>query len=165
MVATEGTRLGFPEVTLPVVPGMEGCHLPFRRTGPEGWSKLLSLLLEGRPVRAAEAAGWLVDVAAPHEEAIATAWAIASGGDHGVARRPLEEGPLAAADALPALDAAGSPGAEAARQAIVEAVRAACGRPLSEALEVQARCSGDFIAGPECRSGAIGTSFDKLMRV
>ncbi len=166
VVATEGTRLGFPEVTLPVVPGMEGCHLPFRRTGPEGWTKLLSLLLEGKPVKAAGAVGWLIDVAAPLEDAIATTWAIASGGDHGVAKRPVEEGPLTAVtNELPELSAAGSPGALAARQAIVDAVRASCGRALSEALVAQARHAGGFMAGSECRGGAIGVAFHKTMKV
>ena len=31
LVAVEDARLGWPEVSLPVVPGMEGCHWPFRR--------------------------------------------------------------------------------------------------------------------------------------
>src|SRR5262249_18586873 len=30
LVAVEDARLGWPEVTLPVVPGMEGCHWPYR---------------------------------------------------------------------------------------------------------------------------------------
>ncbi len=165
VVAEGGTRLGFPEVTLPVVPGMEGCHLPFRRTGPEGWPKILSLLLEGRPIKAAEAVGWLIDHAGPLEDALATAWAIASG-DHGATKRPLEEGALAAvADQLPALTPAGSPATEAARQAIIGTVRDACARPWSEALDVQARRSGDFIAGEHCRRGAVGTAFAKTMKV
>ncbi len=165
VVASEGTRLGFPEVTLPVVPGMEGCHLPFRRTGADGWPKLLSLLLEGKPVRASEAVSWLIDYAGPLEDALAATWAIASGG-HGVTKRPLEEGSLAAVtDQLPALAPAGSPGAEAARQAITDTVRDACGRTFSEALEVQARRSGDFIAGEHCRRGAVGTAFAKTMKV
>ena len=47
LVAVEGADLGMPEVTLPVVPGMEGCHWPFRKTAPENWPKLLQLLLDG----------------------------------------------------------------------------------------------------------------------
>ena len=31
LVAVEDALLGMPEVTLPVVPGMEGCHWPFRK--------------------------------------------------------------------------------------------------------------------------------------
>ena len=36
LVAVDDAAMGFPEVTLPVVPGMEGCHWPFRRTDGEG---------------------------------------------------------------------------------------------------------------------------------
>ncbi len=165
VVATDKVSLGFPEVTLPVVPGMEGCHLPFRRTDAEGWRKLLGLLLEGRPVKASKATGWLVDVAAPLEDALATAWAIASGGDHGVTQRPIEQGPLASVtDALPALSDAGSPATEAARKAILDTVRDCCGRSRGEALASQARISADFIAGKHCRPGAVGAAFNKTMR-
>ncbi len=166
VVAVDGVSLGFPEVTLPVVPGMEGCHLPLRRAAPESWPRILSLLLEGEPVKARDAVGWLIDHAAPLEEAIALTYEIASGGDHGMAKRPLEAGPLAGVtDTIPGLAAAGSPETEAARRAIAETVRASCGRPWSEAVAVQARHSGDFMATPECRRGTIGTAFEKTMAV
>ncbi len=162
-VAVENVGLGFPEVTLPVVPGMEGCHWPFRRAAPDGWPRILQLLLAGGPIAARDAEGWLIDRAAPLEEALATAWAIASGGDHGVARRPLAEGPLArVTDAVGELGAAGSPAVEAARRAIAATVRAACGEPLESALEVQARHSGAFMATAECRGGKVGAARAKV---
>jgi len=83
LVSTEDVSLGFPEVTLPVVPGMEGCHWPVRRAAPEDRSHIYSMLLGGRTVAASDAVGWLVDAAAPLEEALSVAWSIASGSDHG----------------------------------------------------------------------------------
>ena len=162
VVAVEDVLVGFPEVTLPVIPGMEGCHLPFRRAAPEDWPRILALLLEGEPIEAREAVGWLIDRAAPLEEALATAWAIASGGDHGVERRSLKAGPIeGVAENVGPLRAAGSPGGAAARRAIVETARAACALPRDEALDVQARHAGAFIGSAECREGQIGMAFEK----
>ncbi|HVS04262.1 MAG TPA: hypothetical protein VMT16_15970, partial [Thermoanaerobaculia bacterium] len=140
LVATEEVGLGFPEVTLPVVPGMEGCHWPFRRARREDWPRLLALLLDGRPAPAREAEGWLVDRAAPLEEALAAAWSLALG--EGGAPRPLAEGPL---DELSAVlhppGGEGGAAREAARRAIWDTVVAACSLPLSDALEAQSRHS------------------------
>ena len=52
--------------------------------------------------------------------------------------------------------AASSAAVEAARQAIVDCVRAACAVPLDEALELQSRHSGQFMVSDACRSGAVG---------
>ncbi|MHC4652141.1 MAG: hypothetical protein ACYTES_14970, partial [Planctomycetota bacterium] len=86
LVAVEDAQLGMPEVTVPVVPGMEGCHWPFRKASSGDWPKLLRLLLSGRPVRAAEAVGWLADFAGPMDKALQCAWQAATGGDHGLKR-------------------------------------------------------------------------------
>ncbi len=85
LVAVDGAELGMPEVTLPVVPGMEGCHWPFRRTARKHWPRLLAMLLEGRPVEAAGTVGWLVDFAGGLDDALQIAYTVASGGDHGLA--------------------------------------------------------------------------------
>src|SRR5690606_44380 len=90
----DGAQLGFPEVTLPVVPGMEGCHWPFRKASREQQSQLLSLLLTGRPVAASKATGWLVDFAGPMDAVLSTAWNLANGRDASVARRPFEAGAI-----------------------------------------------------------------------
>jgi len=166
LVAVDHAALGMPEVTLPVIPGMEGCHWPFRKTPSDDWSKLLGLLLEGRPVAAPDAAPWLVDFAGPMEEAIRTAWALAAGADCGIPRRPFEEKALGAVvDEIPTLSGAGSPATEAARKAIVDTIQAACSAPLAEALEIQARHSGGFMTSRECRHGVIGGIYSKTMRV
>ncbi len=166
LIAVEDAALGMPEVTLPVVPGMEGCHWPFRKAPRERWSAILTTLLGGRPVAAREAAGWLVDFAGPLDAALATAWAVASGGSHTLRRRDLEHGPLAgAAEAVPELAPAGDPGLEAGRRAILETVRASTSVSLDEALEVQARHSGGFMTTAACRRGVIGTAYERTMLV
>lgn len=166
LVAVGNASLGMPEVTLPVIPGMEGCHWPFRKVGAESWPRLLTLLLQGKPVAAQDAVEWLVDFAGPLDDALATAWRLASGTESAVPRRPLTEEPLArAAEALPPLPEATGPGMEAARRAILACVRDSCAAPLSDALSIQAKHSGGFMTSPECLGGVIGTTYYKTTKV
>jgi enoyl-CoA hydratase/carnithine racemase len=163
LVAVDDAELGMPEVSLPVIPGMEGCHWPFRKTSQEHWPRLAALLLEGQSVRASDSMGWLTDVAGPLPESLQLAWRIASGGDHGVERRTVVDTALdmSLLD-VPYLKEAASP---AARKAILDTVRAACSVPLAEALEIQARHSGEFMPSDECRGGVIGMAYKKTMAV
>ncbi len=166
LVAVEDARLGMPEVTLPVVPGMEGCHWPFRKARAEQWPRVLNMLLSGEPVRAPDAVGWLVDYAGPLNEALAMAWAMATDSPGAPARRPLEAGML---EGVPRevrdLPMNGGPAREAAVRAIMECVGGACGSPLGEALELQARHSASFLAGSLCRKGEVGAQYAKTMVV
>ncbi len=165
VVATEEASLGFPEVTLPVVPGMEGCHWPFRKRGKEAWPKLLRLLLEGRPVAGKAAAGWLVDHAAPLESALAAAWKTAAGEAGGLPAPKVQAGALdIPADGLADLPPAG-PAGEEARAAIAECVRRACATPLSEALELQASLSARFMLTDACRKGRVGQDYSRTVQV
>ena len=154
LVAEEDTSLGFPEVTLPVVPGMEGCHWPFRKAEREHWPRLLDLLLSGRPVAAKEAQGWLVDRAVPLEQALGLVWSIARGDEDAVAVRPFERGPLSTDD-LPTFAAAGS-GDPEGRRAIYETVFTCLEKSSDEALEAQSRRSAAFMVTKACRSGVVG---------
>ncbi len=165
VVSHEGATFGFPEVTLPVVPGMEGCHWPFRKAKAEDRSRVLHMLLTGRMVKAADAVGWLIDFAGPAETAIAKAYAVASGGDHGLVRRELETGAMDGIPDVAGLPPAGSPGSEAARKAILDSVKASCGATLAEAAEIQARHSSEFMTSSFCRKGAIGTEYTKTMLI
>ena len=165
LVAEQDSALGFPEVTLPVVPGMEGCHWPFRRTDGEGRKRLLGMLLSGRPVQGADAVGWLVDASGTTEECLRTAWALATDGDHGVSRRPLETGPVADVPTEVAGIVAGAPELEAARKAIVDCVQGSCGVELSEAVDVQSRHSADFMVTKTCRRGRVGAEADRVLNV
>jgi enoyl-CoA hydratase len=165
LVAVESTDLGMPEVTLPVVPGMEGCHWPFRKAPVAHWPELLKLLLEGRPVKATKAVGWLVDFAGPLDQALQAAWKIAAGGDHGFSERALNDGRLSGIDdKLPELSPVGG-GMEAGRKAILDSIRASCDATLAEANQVQARHSGGFMPSKACLRGVIGTMYTKTMKI
>jgi len=155
-----------PEVTLPVVPGMEGCHWTFRKAARDQWPRLLHLLVSGRPVRATDAAGWLVDFAGPLEATLSTAWKLASGKDAGIAQRTLDTGAL---EGVPAdvrdLPPGGSPATEAARKAILDTVQASCSATLAEAISIQATHSARFMVSDACKRGAVGSEYARTMRV
>jgi enoyl-CoA hydratase/carnithine racemase len=127
VVAVEDARFGWPEVTLPVVPGMAG-----------------------------EAVGWLIDAAAPMEQALALTWSLASGGAKGVTRRPLAVGKLEGVPTDAGLPAPDGPAETRARAAIVDCVQRSCGVPLTEALPLQAKIAAEFLASAACREGRVG---------
>jgi enoyl-CoA hydratase/carnithine racemase/3-hydroxyacyl-CoA dehydrogenase len=164
LVAVDDARLGWPEVTLPVVPGMEGCHWPFRRAPREAWPRLLRMLLTGETVRAREATGWLVDFAGPMDEALRAAWTLAIAGERAVRRRGLEPGGLGGVIA----DTAGLPEPTSAaetevRRAFVRCVEDACAATAELALEVQARHAAEFLASAACRAGRVGAERARTM--
>ncbi|MBI4800936.1 MAG: enoyl-CoA hydratase/isomerase family protein [Elusimicrobia bacterium] len=165
LVSVEEAGLGMPEVTLPVVPGMEGCHWPFRKTAPEKWPGLLRLLLSGSPVRAKEAVGRLVDYAGPIDKCLQTAWKIVTGADHNVARRKVKEAALKKLPKDLALPDSENNAVEAGRKAIFECIQASCAATSSEALLIQAKHSAGFMASPACRTGRIGAELKKTMEV
>jgi enoyl-CoA hydratase/carnithine racemase len=166
LVAVTGAELGMPEVTLPVVPGMEGCHWPFRRTAREHWPRILAMLLDGRSQKADDTVGWLADFVGRLDDALQIAYTVASGGGHGLRRRDLEVGALdRVVEAVPDLAPAASPEMEAGRRAILDTIRAATAAPMEEALTIQARHSGGFMTGDACRRGVIGTAWKKTVLV
>ncbi len=164
LVAVDDARLGWPEVSLPVVPGMEGCHWPFRRAPREQWPRLLRMLLTGETVRAREAVGWLADHAGSMEEALRTAWTLAMAGERAVPRRTVEAGRL---DGVTA-DTAGTPepgstGEAEVRRAFLRCIEDSCHASAAEALDVQARHAADFLASPACRAGRVGAERARTM--
>jgi enoyl-CoA hydratase/carnithine racemase len=165
LVSVEDADLGMPEVTLPVVPGMEGCHWPLRKARKEDMPKLLHMLLEGSFVKAKDTAGWLVDYAGPLEDALKKAWSIASGGEHGLTLRKVEEGALKGVPGEINGLTPGDPATEAAREAIFKTVKDACNAGLADALDIQSRHSAAFMSGSYCQKGAIGADFKKTMSV
>jgi enoyl-CoA hydratase/carnithine racemase len=165
LVAVEDAALGMPEVTLPVVPGMEGCHWPFRKAARDKWPNLVRLLLGGAAVKAKEAVGWLVDYAGPIEESLQAAWRLASGKAAGLTMRRLDEGSLDGVPAGAGLPPSDSPATEAARKAILQSIRDSCGARLSEALDVQAGHFADFAVTRFSREGAIGAEHARTMMV
>ena len=166
LVAVEDAVLGMPEVTLPVVPGMEGCHWPFRKADRTQWPKLVKLLLGGTPVKAKDAVNWLIDYSGPMQESLETVWSLATtGGATGLPIRSLDEGVLKGITADVGLSASDNPATEAARKAIMESVRSSCSVPLSEALDIQAKHSAGFTVTSYCREGSIGADRTRTMLV
>jgi enoyl-CoA hydratase/carnithine racemase len=165
-VALEDSKLGMPEVTLPVIPGMEGCHWPFRKAKSEDWPKLLKLLLTGKPVSAGDAVGWLVDFAGSMEDAVQTAWKIAMEGDQGsIGRRQVAKEALSGIPTEVSLPDASNPAIDAARKAIMDCIRESCSSSLAESLDVQAKHSAGFMSSDFCRKGVIGAASAKIMNV
>lgn len=165
LIAVEDAKLGMPEVTLPVVPGMEGCHWSFRKAKKGDWTKLLILLLEGKPVRAKEAVSWLVDYSASEEDSFKMAWKLVSGKDHGLVKRDLNENALKEISFEIKLQAPENPGMEAARKAIIDTVRDSCAANLKDALTIQAKHSANFMISNSCKQGKIGAEFNKIISV
>lgn len=166
VMAVDSAQLGFPEVTLPVVPGMEGCHWPFRKATREQQVRLLELLLSGKSVAASKATGWLVDYAGGMNDVLAAAWATATGSATGVAKRPFEAGAMTSVPTdVPGLSGAGSAATTGARKAIVDTVVASCGAPLAEAVTLQAAHSARFMVTDLCTRGVVGTEYAKTMKI
>lgn len=156
-VSVESAGLAFPEVTLPVVPGMEGCHWPMRRTDSKGQGRVLQMLLSGESVKAADAVGWLIDFAGSMDQVIKTAFKIVTDGDHGLKRRGFAEGAMEKVPSdVPGLSAT------PAREAIAKTVQESCGVPYDKALEIQARHSAEFMTSKYCHDGMIGQAYVKV---
>jgi len=162
IVSVEDARFGWPEVTLPVVPGMEGCHWPYRRTMRNHWPKITRMLLGGDPVPAKEAVGWLIDYASPLDKAIATTWAIANG-RLGGGRPPLVSAALDVRPDNAELPEADGPAVEHARAAIAACIKESCGVALPDALPLQAKIAAEFLASPACREGRVGQEAARVM--
>ncbi|UCD63815.1 MAG: hypothetical protein JSW34_13935 [Candidatus Zixiibacteriota bacterium] len=166
LIAIDEAALGMPEVTLPVVPGMEGCHWPFRKSRSEDWPRLLELLLTGRPVGAREAVGWLVDFAGPMQESLQTAWKVVADEKKGpLPQRKMSDKALKGIPADIGLPDSGNPAIRATRKAIMDCIQSSCGVSLAEALEVQAKHSAGFMGSEFCRGGVIGSECTKVMNV
>ncbi|MFA6572332.1 MAG: hypothetical protein WCT77_13985 [Bacteroidota bacterium] len=166
IVSTNDALLGAPEVTLPVVPGMELCHWTFRKAKSEDWQKIIKLLLGGKFVKAKDSIGWLVDFAGTIEESLNKAWNLASEGENYLPKRKFEEGVL---KGLPA-DISGIASTEdiatnSARTAIFESIRNSCSVNYTEALEIQARHSAEFMTSKYCQRGFVGSDYQKTMMV
>lgn len=162
LVAHKDATLGMPEVTLPVVPGMEGCHWPLRKVAAEHWPRLLRMLLSGESVKASEASGWLIDCAGTMEDSIKAVWEMAMGTSK-VKERAVVDGAFDVP--MDVRLPAATNGSEAGRSAIADCIKKSCAIPLGEAISVQAKLAGQFMAGKHCREGRIGTDAAKTLAV
>ncbi len=166
LVAHENTDLGMPEVTLPVVPGMEGCHWPFRKTDSQGQKKLLSLLLEGTFVKAKETQGWLCDYTGSFDDALKKVWEIITNNKHGINKRDIITEKIDALSFdLNSIKLSENSEIEAGRKAIFQTIRECLSVDLNEALTLQSKMSADFMMSKDCKKGRIGLDFMKNMNV
>ncbi|MDA3832562.1 MAG: enoyl-CoA hydratase/isomerase family protein [Spirochaetales bacterium] len=165
LVSDEAAKLGAPEVTLPVVPGMEMCHWPFRKTGSGNYEKLLRLLLEGNPVKAKDSVGWLVDFAGKEEDAIAMTWNLAVNAETAMPQRQLISAGIVDIPEVGDLSVITDSGMKEARKAIYNNVIASCEADIAEAIAVQARNSAVFMTSKACMYGFVGSDYKKTMLV
>jgi enoyl-CoA hydratase/carnithine racemase/3-hydroxyacyl-CoA dehydrogenase len=165
LISVEDARLGMPEVTLPVVPGMEGCHWSFRKINSENRDKLLKLLLEGGEVKAKDAVGWLIDYAGSHDDSLRVVWKVVTNKDHDLKKREVKENKLDDISFDIKLQPADNPGMEEARKAIIDTIRDSCNTDLESALTIQAKHSAEFMISDACKKGKIGAEFKRVMDV
>jgi hypothetical protein len=120
------------------------------------------MLLSGESVKASEASGWLVDYAGSMEDSIKAAWEMAAGISK-VKERPLTDGAFDVP--MDVRLPAATNGSEAGRSAIADCIKQSCAAPLGEAISVQAKLAGQFMAGKHCREGRIGADAAKTLAV
>ena len=93
-------------------------------------------------------------------------WKLATGGDHGLALRPVERQALQGVPTeVSALTMSEDSATQTARKAIVDTVQAACQVDLEAALDLQAKHSADFMTTSACRKGRVGAEYSKTMLV
>ncbi len=164
-VSLDTTSIGMPEVTLPVIPGMEGCHWIFRKCSQDDWDKLLQLLLSGKSIQAKNTIGWLTDFAGSMEDTLQIAWQLASGGQTSIKKRKVTVGALKHIPELGRLSFSEQDESYNAKKAVFDTIIHACSVPLDEALEIQANHSADFMISEACRKGMVGSEKEKTINV
>jgi len=166
LVALDNTEVGAPEVTLPVVPGMELCHLPFRKAKPEDRPKIASLLLQGNYIKAKNTVGWLVDYTGYINDCIKMTWKLANEDELALPKRKVDENPLKEIPGdMNEIAQTNNKVLLNARIAILDNIRKSCSATLSEAIKIQARNSAVFMLSKECRQGFVGSDYAKTMEV
>ena len=166
LVVDEGAKLGMPEVTLPVIPGMEGCHWPFRKMQQSDYPKFINMLLTGKPLNAGKTVGWLCDFAGTTNDCIQMAWKIASGENHGLQKRVVNENPINnVTDNIPHFEVKGDVSFEIARNSIISCIKESCGANLADANSIQAKHSGNFMVTEQMKRGVVGTIYAKTYLV
>lgn len=163
LFAANDVSLAMPEVSLPVIPGMEGCHWAIRKAEAGDRQKLINLLLEGKPVKAVNTVGWLVDYSDTLENTLKKAWEVMQQGEKALKTRKLEEKSISN---IKFDEKALSPTTDLsfaeARKVITKCIEESCGTSVDEAIGVQAKHSAEFMISKLCRKGKVGSEFDKI---
>lgn len=163
LIAPEQVKFAMPEVTLPVIPGMEGCHWVLRKTSTDKHSKMLEMLLHGKQINAKQAEGFLVDFTGTTNECLSMTKNILENGDIVLPKRKIKE------EAMPQITSeiekmiwSENPQILSAQKEIADCVIAACSTTVDEALSIQAKVSAKFMSGQLFRKGKIGVEYDKI---
>jgi len=163
LFATNNTSLAMPEVTLPVVPGMEGCHWAIRKAQEADRPNLIKLLLDGKPIKAKETVGWLVDYADTLENSLEKAWEVMKHGERALKTRKVEEKTVSNIKVdLEELSPTTDLSLIESRKVLTKCIEDSCGTTIDEAISVQAKSSAQFMVSELCRKGKVGSEFDKI---
>lgn len=162
LFAIEDTTLAMPEVTLPVVPGMEGCHWAIRKAKPADRKQLINMLMQGKQVKAKETAGWFVDYSDSLENCLKKAWQIMEKGTSVFPLRKVDEKALGKIAFDESIFTQGN-GTGEARKVIAKCIEESCNAPLEKAIAIQAKHSADFMVSKLCRKGKVGSEYDKIL--
>lgn len=163
LIATDQVRFAMPEVTLPVIPGMEGCHWVLRKTDKNNRSKMLEMLLHGQQINANQANGFLVDFSGTMNDCLAMTKKILLEGEKVLPKRVVEgEAIHDIANDILKINLSEIPHVQAAQKEIADCVLAACATNVEDALLVQAKVSAKFMSGQLFRKGKIGSEYDKI---
>lgn len=166
LVAEENASLGMPEVTLPVIPGMEGCHWPLRKMNSANYKDFLHFILSGKSIKAKDSVGWLTDYAGNMEDSIKMAWKLASGANHGLKKRELNEKSISDIPTeISGLANTEDETISEARKAIMSCIQNSCKATLADAISIQAKHSGDFMTTKLCKKGVVGSAYMKTWKV
>jgi enoyl-CoA hydratase/carnithine racemase len=163
LVSVDEAIVGMPEVTLPVIPGMEGCHWLFRKTELKDWPNLLKLLLDGELIKAKETVPWLIDYSGSLDKVLEVIKKIL-GDETYIKQRCINSEPIKMiAEDLPLSCLTSELVNELSRKAIFDCILDSCNHSLSEALIIQSHHSANFMLTSLCHEGKIGTYLVKNM--
>ncbi|MCO5254965.1 MAG: enoyl-CoA hydratase-related protein [Bacteroidetes bacterium] len=164
LIAPTQVKFAMPEVTLPVIPGMEGCHWVFRKTSKDEHSVMLDMLMHGKQVNAQQAQGFLVDYTGSLQECLVMTKNILAKGDAALTKRSVvKEAMPHIASEIEKVNWSDNPLIQSAQKEIADCIIAACSANMEDALQVQAKVSAKFMSGQLFRKGKIGLEYDKMI--
>lgn len=163
LIAPQQVRFAMPEVNLPVIPGMEGCHWVLRKTEKNKRGKMLEMLINGKQINASEALGYLIDFTGSMEECLEMTGKILSDEKQALSKRKIVETsiPEVASD-FEKLNWSDNAQVLAAQKEIANCVIASCSASIKDALGIQSKLSARFMSGQLFRKGKIGLEYDKI---
>ena len=165
LIASSQVKLAMPEVNLPVIPGMEGCHWALRKSDSNLRFHYIQMLLTGAQVSASKSIGYLVDYSGSFEECLQIVAGIIRDGEAKFPRRKLIESALVGLESeLETFSWSENEILGSAQRKIAECMLESCSVSLEKALKVQARKSAEFMSDKLFRSGKIGKEFDKYFK-